>query len=355
MKIILVIVHHRPERSPGQRFRFEQYMDFLAQNGYKIIFSNLISEQDDAIYYSKGKYFKKFCLIIKYFFHRLNDLKLAQKSDIVFIYREAFMLGTTFFEKRFAKTKAKIIFDFDDAIWLNDTSDANKRVSWLKNPKKTEKICKLSDLVIAGNQYLANYAQQFNNNVKIIPTTLNLIINNNPKNPNSKLCIGWTGSDTTLKHFYFAIPLLKKLKEKFGEKIYFKVIANRYEKQSELEVKFSKWTKETEIKDILEFDIGIMPLPDDKWSKGKCGFKGLQCMALKIPVVMSAVGVNCDIIQSGENGYLATSEQEWFDCLSELIVSEELRKKIGEKGFLTVKEKYSFDAWKDRYLELFSN
>lgn len=299
---------------------------------------------------------RKLALMRKFFSHRQKDLKIAKECDTIYIYREAFFLGTTFFEKRFAKLGKKIIFDFDDAIWLNDTSNANKHFSFLKKPKKTAEICKLATTVIVGNKYLADYAKQFNKNVVIIPTTLNTYSNNcllwTSKIRKSKVCIGWAGSGTTTKHFETAIPVLKKIKEKYGNKIYFKVISNQYFK-NEVKFKFTQWKIETENQELLEFDIGIMPLPDDQWSKGKCGFKGLQCMSLGIPVVMSAVGTNCDIINNGKNGFLASTEEQWVEYLSELIDNQELRQRIGENGKQTVEDKYSFDVWKKKYLNLF--
>ncbi|MDR2836216.1 MAG: glycosyltransferase family 4 protein [Bacteroidales bacterium] len=355
MKKILAIVQHRKDRSPGQRFRFEQYMSFLQENGFEIIFSNVLNEKSDKIFYSKGKYFSKFIIIIKSFFKRRKDLKIAKTVNCVYIYREAFMLGTIYFERKISKLKIPIIYDFDDAIWLNDTSNANKKFAWLKNSEKTKKICKLANVVITGNNFLADYARQFNNNVIVIPTTLNLEIYETVKihSLQDKICIGWTGSETTLKHFNHIIPTLNKIKEKYESKIYFKVIASRFYAETDFEIIFSEWSKESEIEELLEFDIGIMPLPDDEWSKGKCGFKGLQCMALKIPVVMSKVGTNIEIIKNGENGFLVEKEDEWINCLSKLIDSEITRKEIGGKGYETVKNKYSFDVWKSKYLQIF--
>jgi len=114
------------------------------------------------------------------------------------------------------------------------------------------------------------------------------------------------------------------------------------------------WNCDSEIEDLSEIDIGIMPLPDDEWAKGKCGFKGLQYMAMEIPTVMSAVGVNREIIEEGVNGFLASTEEEWIDKLSLLIESEELRRNIGMEGRKTVIEKYSVDSQKQRYLEYFN-
>lgn len=353
MKKLLAIVQHRRGRSPGQRFRFEHFIPALEAAGYEIIFSNIISEKDDKLFYSHGHYWAKFKIVIKSFFHRLRDLRTAGSCDLIFIYREAFMLGTTYFEKRFAKTGVPVIFDFDDSIWLNDTSEGNQNLAWLKKTEKTADICRYSSLVTVGNQYLADYAKQYNKNVFILPTTIETDYHKSTvteKNP-GRICIGWTGTTTTLKHYDTAIPVLKRLKEKYGESIYFKVVVNSPEWNRDIDVKLVEWNKVNEIYELCEFDIGIMPLPDDEWSRGKCGFKGLQCMALEIPVIMSPVGVNTDIINHGINGFLADTDNEWFEYLCDLIDNKELRTKTGSAGRKTVEEKYSVENWKTRFID----
>jgi glycosyltransferase involved in cell wall biosynthesis len=114
------------------------------------------------------------------------------------------------------------------------------------------------------------------------------------------------------------------------------------------------WRKETELDDLRAMDIGIMPLPDDAWARGKCGLKGLQYMALGIPAIMSPVGVNSEIIQDGVNGHLATTTAEWVDCLSRLIDDAEARRAMGRAARRTVEEHYSVHAWRDRYLAHFN-
>ncbi len=357
MPSILYVVPHRLNRSPGQRFRCEQYVKPLEEAGFTITYSNIISEKDDQIFYSKGKYLKKTWILFSSFFQRLKDVRRAKKYDIVFIYREAFMLGTTFFEKRLRVRNPRIIFDFDDAIWLNDTSQGNENLSWLKKPSKTAKIIEMSDLVLAGNNYLANYAQPFNPRVEIMPTTIDTNYHKveNKEKKSSRICIGWTGTSTTLKHFETIIPILIKIRKKYNDLIYFKVIVNFPYKVPELEIEASNWSLKDEIRDLSEIDIGIMPLPDDEWAKGKCGFKGLQYMSLEIPTIMSPVGVNTEIIQDGKNGFLAVGEEEWIEKLSVVIENPELRNKIGVAGRKTVIEKYSVDAFKNQYVQYFLN
>jgi glycosyltransferase involved in cell wall biosynthesis len=325
-------------------------------NGYKIIYSNLLSKKDDQVFYSKGKYVFKFQILIKSLFIRTIDFFKAFSCSHVFIYREAFMLGTTFFERLFRLSGAKIIFDFDDAIWLNDTSQGNIDLIWLKNPNKYKKIIELSDIVFAGNNYLADYAAHYNPNVKIFPTVLNtdLYISVSKKEKKT-ICIGWTGSSTTFKHFETAIPFLTEIKNRFHKLVYFKVIVNIEYRNENLDIVSTPWNINSEIEDLAEIDIGIMPLPDDDWSKGKCGFKGLQYMSLAIPTIMSPVGVNSEIIQDGVNGYLASSHEEWIDKISRLIESQDLRKNLGLAGQQTVIEKYSVSSQKEVYLEAFNS
>lgn len=354
MPSVLFLTLHRPNRSPSQRFRFEQYLSFLEASDFNCSWSYLLDEEADKYFYQKGNYFRKFKILANSFFKRISEITSSKHFDIVFIQRECFMLGTTFFENQFSK-KSKIIFDFDDSIWLQNVSNANKTLAFLKNANKTASIIQISDMVFVGNQYLANYATQFNSNVRIVPTTINTneyqrkIV----EKPNDAVCIGWSGSITTIQHFEQAIPALEIIKEKYKKKVYFQVIGDNQYRNINLGIKGISWNKKTELEDLSQIDIGLMPLPDDEWAKGKCGLKGLQYMALEIATIMSPVGVNTEIIQHGNNGFLATTRQEWVDCISNLIENKELRKQVGVKGRQTVLAKYSVETNKSLYLNYF--
>jgi glycosyltransferase involved in cell wall biosynthesis len=154
-------------------------------------------------------------------------------------------------------------------------------------------------------------------------------------------------------HFEYAIPFLRKINEKYGNDITFKVIGDSSYQNEELNIVGISWNEADEIKELSGFDIGIMPLPDDEWAKGKCGLKGLQYMALEIPTIMSPVGVNTEIIQDGVNGFLAVDIDEWVEKLSLLIESLALREKLGKAARKTVLEKYSFESQKQNYLNCF--
>ncbi len=356
MPKILFIAAHRINRSPSQRYRFEQYFGFLEARGYTCSISPVISEADDKCFYSHKKYFQKFLILLKSIGIRIKDWLSYNNYDIVFVQREALMIGSTFFERRIKKSRARFVFDFDDSIWLMDTSEGNKKFEWLKNPEKTAKNIRYADLIFAGNNYLANYALHYNNNVKVVPTTIDTETHCPDYSQRNKdiLTIGWSGSITTIKHFAYALDFLKEIKNRYGNRIAIKVMGDENYVNEELGIKGLKWSANTEVSTLNSFDIGIMPLPDNEWAKGKCGLKGLSYMALEIPTIMSPVGVNCEIIQHGVNGFLATTTAEWVDCISKLIESEELRKNMGKEARKTVIDKYSVSSQQGVYLKLFN-
>lgn len=354
MKKILIATLHRPDRSPSQRFRIEQYLDVLKEEGFEVEFSYLLNAADDKLFYQPGNLGRKGLILLKSIAKRTKNLLPFNKYDIVFVQREAFMLGTSLFERLLKKSGAKLIFDFDDSIWIHNISEGNKRLSFLKNPDKTAELIQIADMVFAGNEYLSHYARQLNKNVEIVPSTIDTMLYSPfPKSDRDRLCIGWSGSVSTVQHFNYLLPVLRKIREKYGDKIEFKVVGDAHYHVPDLGIHGKAWKREEEVAEISSFDIGIMPLPDDEWTKGKCGLKGLQYMALEVPTIMSAVGVNTNIIRDGKNGFLASSEQEWFEKLCRLIETPQLRKELGKQGRITVQQNYSVQSQKQRYLKLF--
>ena len=355
-KDILFLGLHRPNRSPSQRYRIEQFLPALEKNKRTFEYEYLLSEAMDKKFYAPGAFFSKGIIVLK------SVLKLlaisfirARKFEYVFVQREAFMLGTAFFEKAIAK-RSKLIFDFDDSIWLANVSEANKKLAFLKNPNKIKQIIQAAHVNIVGNHFLQEYAKQFSEAVELIPTCIdtNDYSRSSPLRPkiDNTVCIGWSGSQTTIEHFKLAIPILEAIKKKYGNRIYFKVIGDASYQHKELEINGIEWTKETEIKELEEIDIGIMPLPNGEWSKGKCGLKGLVYMSMEIPSVLAAVGVNKEIIFDQENGLLCTTDESWVKKLSLLIENKELRQKLGEAGRKTVVKGYSIHANKNHFLSL---
>ena len=280
------------------------------------------------------------------------------KYDYIFIYREATLIGPPFLEFFAAKVlKKKIIIDFDDAIWKQQTAIKNKFIARLRHSKnKTENLCTWAYKVSCGNHFLCNYAKQFNKNTIYIPTTIDTQKLHNQikthKNK-SKIVIGWTGSFSTMIYLDMVYDVVKELAQKYA--IEFHIISNEAPKIDENLIIYKAWNKQTEIDDLMCFDIGIMPLFDTEWEEGKCGFKALQYMSLGIPAVVSPVGVNKEIVENNKNGLFATTKQEWFEKLSILIESATYRQKLGQAGRKTIEKKYSVSSQQKTYLKLFSN
>ncbi len=295
--------------------------------------------------------------LIRGFIKRIYALMITPSFDFIFIHREVAPIGPPIFEWIIAKVlRKKIIYDFDDAIWLTDRVQVPIFLKILKWRQKVKTICGWSFKVSCGNEYLRNFALQYNPKATYNPTTIDCDNQHNrtlskPKK-NEQLVIGWTGSHSTLKYLHTLEHLLQKLENQFPF-ISFLAIADQPPQLQLQRITFIKWDSQTEIDDLLRMDIGIMPLPDDEWAKGKCGFKALQYMALEIPCIASSVGVNTTIIQQGINGFLCESAQEWLQSFDLLITNETLRKQVGKAGRMTVEKNYSVFSNAPTFLSLF--
>lgn len=339
MKILFIVPY--PTEGPSNRFRVEQYLPYLKENKIAYSVRPFFSSNLYKILYKKGDFFRKFFFFIFFSFRRVCDVVFSFNFDIVFIHREAFVFGY-FIEWCFKLLGKKIIYDFDDALFLPNVSDTNRFIKIFKDTAKIKEIIKISDHVIAGNSFLMEYALNFNKNVSIIPTPIDTQVYRPllPRKMNSDIVVGWIGSATTLKYLDIFPGILKDIFKKY-KNIKFKVIGGYWNKIESSQIVCAEWHLDSEIADLQLFDIGIMPLTDDDWSRGKCAFKIIEYMAVGIPVVASAIGMNNEVIQDGVNGFLAHNEKEWVDKLSLLIENPLLRQKTGSTGRNTVEEKYS--------------
>jgi glycosyltransferase involved in cell wall biosynthesis len=355
MKKILFLTPYPFDKAGSQRFRFEMFFDLLEKSNFSFNQSSFIDEKTWSILYKKGYILKKILGTVKGYLRRFLILFQLYKYDFVFVHREASPLGPPIFEFLISKVfRKKMIFDFDDSIWKMDVANENKIASILKQPSKIAKICKWSYKVSAGNDYLADYARQYNSNTFVIPTIVdtegyhNRIQNQETENVN----IGWTGSNTTIKYLDVIVPPLKSLEEKYDFTFY--VIADKDPHLDLKSYQFIPWKKETEIDDLLKFHIGLMPLHFDEWEKGKCGFKAIQYMALGIPAIIAEIGVNKKIINHEKNGFLISNDEEWESYIKTLLCEVKARKEMGLSARKTIEDNYSKRANFKNFINLFS-
>ena len=352
---VLALVQGPYNTSPSQRYRIEQWEPLLRERGVDITFASFEDEDLHALLYKPGMVGRKLQLVTRGLGRRLSLIRKVKDYDLVYILREAALLGPPVFERLIAQSGVPMVFDFDDAIFVSYRSPSNGYLSYLKFASKTKTICRIASHVMVGNPYLADYARQVNDRVTVIPTTIDTEKYRVPerKKKDGPVVIGWTGSYSTVQHLDTMRGALKKLAEK--ESFRLRVIGTPSYECAPVDVEAMPWRAETELEDLSEIDIGMMPLPDDRWSKGKCGLKALQFMALGIPTICSPVGVNTDIIQDDQNGFIAATEDEWVEKLTRLLRSAELRERLGHAGRVTVEEKYSAITQTPRVYEIFKS
>jgi len=308
------------------RYRVLQYLPYLRDHGVEA-----------SVHFYKWKWQEK----LK-FYHSLDQY------DILYVHRKLFSP----FEFWYIRRKApKIVYDFDDALMYRSSGSKNPH-----SPSRRMKfgyLVKRVDFVVAGNHFLRSRVLPYNRNVEVIPTSVDLaryrLKEYGPRK--APFTIGWLGSRTTLKYVRILIPALEKIFQT-DPHITFKMVCDRFLDDLRIPVIKKRWSLEEEIEDLRSFDIGVMPLSNDLWSKGKCGLKILQYFGVGIPVVCTPVGVNEDIVEDGLNGFWATDQTEWETRLLRLIQDERLREEMGLRGRKKVEEGYSLEVNAPRILEV---
>jgi glycosyltransferase involved in cell wall biosynthesis len=352
---ILFLAPYPPKEAGSQRYRFEHYLPALDKLGVKYSYHTFLDISTWKIFFKPGNVAKKIWGLCKGFIRRWLLMFTIGKYDYVYIHREVAPLGPPIFEWIIAKLyRKRIIFDFDDAIWIPIISQYNKMPQWLRWFSKTASICKWSYKVSAGNKYLADFASQYNKNVFIIPTVVDTaqVHNRLQQQTTDMPAIGWTGSFSTLKYIDIVLPVLQQLQEKYP--FTFVVIADMDPQLKLKSYKFIRWKKETEAEDLLSIHIGLMPLYDDELSRGKCGFKAIQYMSMGIPAVVSPVGVNSVIVDDGINGFICTNNNEWQSTLEKLLTQPALRQQLGVEARKKIESAYSVAITTNDFVSLFS-
>lgn len=350
MKILFFVPY--PSEGASNRYRIEQYLPYLDRQKIKYTLRPFWSRRGFSVLYKNGFYFRKFWYFLLGSVFRLLDLLRVFSHDVIFVHRETYPIFGALFESLIAFIGKPIIFDFDDALFLPVNSDSNSFIAHFRAPKRIERVIKISSQVIAGNRYLGDFAEKFNRNISIIPTPIDTdkFFPAKRKRENG-LVIGWIGSITTSD---FLLPLDGIFGELLQEhsRLLIKIVGGRHEGSPVERMFFKPWSLAEEHKDLESFDIGIMPMPDNEWTRGKCGFKAIMYMSMGIPCICSPVGMNKQIIRDGVNGLFASDASDWKEKLGILIRDPDLRRKIGENGRRTVEERYSLKVNAVKFLDV---
>jgi glycosyltransferase involved in cell wall biosynthesis len=333
-----------PEEGAGCRFRIAQFIPYLESAGFEVTLDSLFTPAFFRIVYKPGHYVRKAMTFAALSLKRLDVLRDASRFDLILVYREAFPIGPPLLERWLARRgMPPIVYDFDDAIFLPNVSDANRSIVALKWASKVPKIVALSTRVIAGNDFLAGFARRYNSSVVTIPTCVDtdkFRPRTDGGGGHAPLIVGWIGSPTTASYLSMLTAVFRNVHD--ATPFQLKVSGAASELVFEgVPVSNVPWSLADEVSLFNTCDVGVYPLTDDEWSNGKCGFKAIQFMACGVPVVASAVGVNREIIEDGVNGFLATGADEWESKLGRLLTDRSLRARFAEAGRRTVEERYS--------------
>lgn len=342
MRVLLLSKY--PRMGASSRLRSLQYLPALADEGIEVTVSSLFGEEYLTELYSKGRRSKLRSLIL--YLKRLLVLLTVFRYDVLWIEKELFPYFPAFFERLLAFLGVRYVVDYDDAIFHNyDLSGSGlirKVLGW-----KIDAVMAGASCVIAGNQYLAERARQAGaKRVEIIPT----VVDHNrysqiPSTGDSQLVIGWIGSPSTQRYVVDIQDALRAVCDKTGARLMLVGATDAVVDQlSGIPVEVVPWSEESEAENIAQMDVGIMPLVDGPWEKGKCGYKLIQYMASGVPVVASPVGVNVEIVDGYGCGRMAESKDDWAESLLELLSGADVRNTLGRAGREAVVKRYSLQT-----------
>lgn len=323
---------------PASRFRFLQYVPLLEEAGWGVSHRPNVPSRyhkfTGAAQWMRSIGRKTSVMLRK--LSRLRDIHDVNRYDVIFLNRDL-LAGEMWWEQQLFRRNSRVIFDFDDAIYLGD--ERHRHIGW---------ICQQAAWVTAGNDTLATFARQFTDRVTVLPTVVDVgkYICHRYETLGRPIQVGWMGSELSIQETLFPyLPMLARLQRHLNFE--FVIISGPGPAVPDcgLRWKFVPWSSEVEVNVSRHIDIGLMPLVDNEFQRGKCGLKLLQYMAAGIPVVATPIGVNTQIVQHGQTGLLASSDEDWSRSLEALVGDAELRRRLGGTGRDFCEKHYSLRRW----------
>lgn len=350
----ILLLSKYPRLGASSRLRSIQYLPYLEANGFEVTIKSLFDEKYLNDLYIDGRRSKARTALL--YAKRFFVLFKAIKYDLIWVEYEIFPYTPPFAEKILRLFGKKYVVDYDDAIFHNYDLSNNPLIKKILG-RKIDGVMRSAHSVIAGNNYLSERAKLAGaENVMVIPTVVDHTRYQTKEKYNSTpLIIGWVGSPSTQKYVVGIREALAKVCQAHGARLM--LVGATPQIAAELpgiDVEAIPWTESSEAALIHQMDIGIMPLLDGPWEKGKCGYKLIQYMACAVPVIASPIGVNIDIVTTSRSGLLADTSLQWEDALLRLMSSPELRAELGKAGRIAVENNYSLQSQSPILSELFT-
>ena len=321
--------------APGSRFRAEQFFPHLEERGIACTLRYAYGHRYNAIFQTALARPYQVAARAKRGAFTLG----AARYDVAFLQRTA-LPQSAIFERAARAMGAKLVFDFDDAIYMTPKGGTNAL-----RKRAFEAALSYSDHVIAGNDHLAAIAG-VPEKTTVIPTVIDTdTFDARPFRERDEVVIGWMGTAGNFPALRMALPAIRRVLASRANARFVLVSNGRLPELEGVDrVEQRSWSRRTERDDLADFDVGVMPLIDDEWSRGKCGFKMIQYMASGRPVVASAVGANVSILEGSGAGALVRSGDEWERELLARVDDAGMRRREGEKARARAVSRYSVRA-----------
>jgi glycosyltransferase involved in cell wall biosynthesis len=343
MRLTIAKLTKYGQLAASTRQRFDQYDSYLADQDCDVESWPLLDDAYLETLYAGGT--RQSGHVMRRYLDRAGRLLRAPNIDLLWVHCEVFPFFPGFLERIVNIARKPIVFDFDDAIFHNYDKHANPIVRAVLG-KKLAPIVTSAKAVFCGNAYLQDYATRYNQHTHIVPTVLDTAIYTPALHAVERptKTIGWIGTPSTWTAYMAPMmPLLGGVAAAHDARILSVGAGHAAAPHPLLDI--LPWSEAAEVGQLQNMDIGIMPLDDSPWSRGKCGYKLIQYMACGLPVVASPVGVNASIVTHGVNGFLASTEGEWRQAITTLLENPDLRHRMGTAGRKRVEEQYSLEVW----------
>lgn len=341
MRILMLPRYTR--QGANSRYRLWQYLPMFEDAGHRVEVRPMLDDSYLHSLYKKG--IRPLRAVVAGYFRQLVSLILVRRYDAVLLDQELVPYLPPIFEEFACKLNRRLVVDYDDAAYF-------KYEHRWPLQGKIPGIMRSARAVVVGNRHLQRYASQYSNDIRLIPTVVDISkYQVNLHSESSEVVrICWIGTPVTASEYLPSMfPVFRELKKRHLNLRFRFIGAGQIAGTDDLPIEVVAWSEEDEANAISSCDIGIMPLPDAEFQRGKCGLKLIQYMAAGLPVVASPVGENSIIVAHGENGLYANTNEEWLEHLSRLINDRELRQRMGRAGRAKAKQNYSltygFQEW----------
>lgn len=331
-----------PLAGASSRYRVFQYLPHLQAEGLDCTVQSFMDDRLYALSFAPGRTLAKLWHTLAATARRLWALRHWRRYDVIYLQRELLPFGPPWVERWLKRRGRRLVFDYDDALFIAKPSRYNPLATFFRSPGKVRELMGLVDLVCAGNDWLRDQARALGARAE----TLDVAEDTGRYLPPPALrrddlaTIGWLGSTSTVKYLRLIEPVLRELAAEFPG-LRFELMGGGEFAMPGVPWQGLPWSLEGEVQALARYDIGLMPLPEEDWAKGKSGGKARTYMAAGVVPVCSAIGYNLELIEHGRTGFLCRGPEDWARTLRELVRDPALRARVGEAARAEVDRRFS--------------